>query len=176
MRVSRKQLSIVANPFAAPLSAEGRCTALCPSDPAEGGGRYIGARSVARPDPARKSLLASGGRRMGRDKVTVAYDLRPVTVADTSYYRQRLAAGDAFAAEGAPVKLLGAALASLRAFEAEGGDREEALTAWRAQGLAAVAEIVVAMPRKSEGMGVPMTAIEGVLGDVVSVHLEGAVS
>ena len=142
MRLSKNQLSIVVNPFAAPLSAEGRCMALCAADPAEGGARYIGARTVAKSDPARRSMLAVGGKTLGRDKVSVSYSLAPVTVADTSYYRNALRAGDVFIAEGAAARLQGAACASLAAFEADGGDRAQALASWRAQGLAAIADAI----------------------------------
>lgn len=93
MRLSQKKLVIVANPFAAPLSAEGACMALAAADPAEGGARYIGARTTAKPDLERRSLLSLNGKALGRDKVSVVYDLRPVTVADTSYHRNLIKAG-----------------------------------------------------------------------------------
>lgn len=142
MRLSKNQLSIVVNPFAAPLSVEGRCMALCAADPAEGGARYVGARTVAKPDPARRSMLAVGGKTLGRDKVSVSYSLAPVTVADTSYYRNAIKAGDVFTADGAAARLHAAARASLAIFEADGGDRAQALASWRAQGLASVADAI----------------------------------
>lgn len=156
MRLSKNQLSIVVNPFAAPLSAEGRCMALCAADPAEGGARYIGARTVAKPDPSRRSMLAVGGKTLGRDKVSVSYDLRPVTVADTSYYRNAIKAGDllehandnynrAAAIITDPkviVMLRDLARARLAEFEAAGGDPAQARAEWRAQGLASVADAI----------------------------------
>jgi hypothetical protein len=139
MRLSSKTLLIVANPFAAPLSAEGRATALCPADPAEGGGRYVGARTVAveRKQPA--GMRSPFGP---RDKVFVMYDLRPVRAADTSYYRAAIKSGDVLVAEGAAARLESLARASLAAFEASGGDKAKALAEWRKQGLAAVADAI----------------------------------
>lgn len=154
MRLSQNTLLIVANPFAAPLSEKGACTALCPADPAEGGGRYVGARTVAveRKQPA--GMRSPFGP---RDKVSVVYDLRPVRAADTSYYRGVLRAGDAletdsplvFPPEGtektlarAMSKIVSLARASLAAFEASGGDKAKALAEWRKQGLAAVADAI----------------------------------
>lgn len=139
MRLSGNTLLIVANPFAAPLSAEGRCTALCPADPAEGGGRYVGARTVAveRKQPA--GMRSPFGP---RDKVFVMYDLRPVRAADTSYYRAAIKSGDVLVAEGAAARLESLARASLAAFEASGGDKGKALAEWRKQGLASIADAV----------------------------------
>ena len=91
MRLSDKTLLIVANPFAAPLSAEGRATALCPADPAEGGGRYVGTRTTATVRKQPRGMRSPFGT---RDKVMVYYDLRPIQVADTSYYRNAVKAGD----------------------------------------------------------------------------------
>lgn len=144
MRLSQNTLLIVANPFAAPLSAEGRATALCPADPAEGGGRYVGARTVAveRKQPA--GMRSPFGP---RDKVSVVYNLAPVKVADTSYYRAAVKARDVFMGiEFEPstvVSILAErARASLAAFEASGGDKAKALAEWRKQGLAAVADAI----------------------------------
>ena len=104
MRLSQNTLLIVANPFAAPLSAEGRCTALCPADPAEGGGRYVGAstRATVRKQPA--GMRSPFGT---RDKVSVMYALAPVKVADTSYYRAALKSGDALPAEDSDARIFG---------------------------------------------------------------------
>lgn len=155
MRLSQKKLVIVANPFAAPLSAEGACMALAAADPAEGGARYIGARTTAKPDPERRSLLAANGKALGRDKVSVVYDLRPVSVADTSYHRNLIKAGDVLVSP-AEEKLLAAARASLAAFELDGGDRAQALAAWRRQGLSSIADILdppaVTPPVTTEGV------------------------
>lgn len=139
MRLSQNTLLIVANPFAAPLSAEGRCTTLCPADPAEGGGRYIGARTVA---VERKQSAGMRSPFGPRDKVSVVYNLAPVKVADTSYYRAAVKAGDVLPAEGAAARLESLARASLAAFVADGGDKAKALAEWRKQGLAAVADAV----------------------------------
>lgn len=140
MRLSNQVLLIMANPFAAPLSAEGRATALCPLDPSEGGGaRYVGAVSKAATVAQPASMRSLFGP---RDKVSITYDLRPVRVSDTSYYRNALRSGDVLAAEGAAVKLEGAARASLAAFEAQDGDRSKALAAWRGQGLASIADVI----------------------------------
>ena len=98
MRLSDKTLLIVANPFAAPLSAEGRATALCPADPAEGGGRYVGASTratVRKQPPGMRSPFGT------RDKVSVVYALAPVRAADTSHHRGLLKSGDALPADGA---------------------------------------------------------------------------
>ena len=186
MRLSKNQLSIVVNPFAAPLSEKGACMALCAADPAEGGARYIGARTVAKSDPSRRSMLAVGGKTLGRDKVSVTYDLRPVTVADTSYYRNAIKAGDLLCLGGsAPLgdarvtnvgpeshrlalaALHGAARASLAAFEADGGDRAQALASWRAQGLAAVADAID--PPQPDAAAKPTTETLALAG-------EGAIS
>lgn len=149
MRLSTKQLLIVVNPFAAPLAVDGRAMALCAVDPAAPmGGQYIGANTRAKADPTRRSILAVGGKALGRDKISVDYSLVPVRVPDTSYYRQAIRAGDVFEAPGHEAKLLGAALAALAQHVAEGGDREKALAAWRAQGLAAVAGMVEAVERR----------------------------
>jgi hypothetical protein len=160
MRLSSKTLLIVANPFAAPLSAEGRATALCPADPAEGGGRYVGARTKAATVKQPPGMRSPFGP---RDKVSVMYDLRPVTAGDTSYYRAALKSGDAMPAEGAAERLESLARASLAAFVAGGGDRAQALAEWRKQGLAAVADAIdPPQPDKSADPPQPdATAIEG---------------
>ena len=139
MRLSTSTLFIVANPFAAPLSVEGRATALCPTDPAEGGGRYVGARTVAKTVAQPRGMRSPFGP---RDKVSVVYDLRPVRAADTSYYRGVLRAVDALPAESAPARLESLARASLAAFVAGGGDRAQALAEWRKQGLASIADAI----------------------------------
>jgi hypothetical protein len=178
MRLSTKQLLIAVNPFAAPLAVDGRAMALCAVDPAAPmGGQYIGANTRAKADPSRRSMLAVGGKALGRDKISVDYNLAPVRVPDTSYYRQALRAGDVFEVPGHEAKLLGAALAALAQHVAEGGDREKALAAWRAQGLAAVADaispVLVKLPPGDDALkiapatGVPNTPIEG---DVLDVH------
>lgn len=161
MRLSQKKLVIVANPFAAPLSAEGACMALAAADPAEGGARYIGARTTAKPDLERRSLLSLNGKALGRDKVSVVYDLRPVTVADTSYHRNLIKAGDVLVSP-AEKKLLAAARASLAAFAADGGDRALALAAWRRQGLSSIAD-VLDPPAVTPPDGTPVTLSEGVV-------------
>ena len=149
MRLSTKQLLIVVNPFVAPLAVDGRAMALCAVDPAAPMGRqYIGASTRAKADPARRSMLAVGGKALGRDKVSVDYNLAPVRVPDTSYYRQAIRAGDVLETPGHEAKLIGAAFAALAQHVAEGGDREKALAAWRAQGLAAVAGMVEAVERR----------------------------
>ena len=167
MRLSKNQLSIVVNPFAAPLSVEGRCMALCAADPAEGGARYIGARTSAKSDPSRRSMLAMGGKTLGRDKVSVIYDLRPVTVADTSYYRNAIKAGDLLVADGVAARLHAAARTSLATFEADGGDRAAAFASWRAQGLAAVADAID--PPQPDAAAKPTTETLALAG-------EGAIS
>ena len=160
MRLSQNTLLIVANPFAAPLSEKGACTALCPADPAEGGGRYVGARTVAveRKQPA--GMRSPFGP---RDKVFVMYDLRPVRAADTSYYRAAIKSGDVLVAEGAAARLESLARASLAAFVADGGDKTKALAAWRAQGLASIADAIdPPQPDKSADPPQPdATSIEG---------------
>ena len=170
MRLSTSTLLIVANPFAAPLSAEGRCTALCPADPAEGGGRYVGARTVAKTVAQPRGMRSPFGP---RDKVSVVYDLRPVRAADTSYYRAAIKAGDVIDAAdqllgsvGWPKSIMtlhAAARASLAAFVAAGGDKAKALAAWRAQGLASIADAIdPPQPDKSADPPNPdATSIEG---------------
>ena len=187
MRLSTNTLLIVANPFAAPLSVEGRCTALCPADPAEGGGRYVGARTVAKTKAQPAGMRSPFGP---RDKVSVMYALAPVKVADTSYYRAALKSGDVLSfAEvsavvqrpGGPIVVLAdgsedasprlrakfdsLARASLAAFVADGGDRAQALAEWRKQGLAAVADAID--PPQPDKLADPpnpdATAIEGVV-------------
>lgn len=166
MRLSSKQLSIVVNPFAAPLGVDGAAMALCAVDPREPmGSAYIGARTVAKADPVRRSILAIGGKPLGRDKVSVSYALGPVKVPDTSYYRQAIKAGDVFAAEDAQIKLLGAAVRRLADHILEGGDREKALARWRAQGLGAIAD-AIPPPKFAHAVtppdGIPVTlATEG---------------
>ena len=112
MRLSQNTLLIVANPFAAPLSAEGRCTALCPADPAEGGGRYVGAstRATVRKQPA--GMRSPFGT---RDKVSVMYALAPVKVADTSYYRAALKSGDVISVAEVSVMPVGRSKIEVRA-------------------------------------------------------------
>ncbi len=146
MRLSTNTLLIVANPFAAPLSAEGRATALCPADPAEGGGRYVGARTTATVRKQPRGMRSPFGT---RDKVMVYYDLRPIQVADTSYYRNAVKAGDvlvhandnynrAAAIISDPkviATLRGLANTRLAEFVSGGGDRTQALAEWRKQGL-----------------------------------------
>ena len=146
MRLSTNTLLIVCNPFAAPLSAEGRCTALCPADPAEGGARYVGATTKARTVAQPKGMRSPFGT---RDKVMVYYDLRPIQVADTSYYRNAIKSGDVLvhAADNynraaaiitdpkVIATLRGFAASRLAAFEAEGGDPAQARAEWRKQGL-----------------------------------------
>ena len=174
MRLSDKTLLIVANPFAAPLSAEGRATALCPADPAEGGGRYVGAstRATVRKQP--RGMRSPFGT---RDKVMVYYDLRPIQVADTSYYRNAVKAGDvlvhandnynrAAAIISDPkviATLRGLANTRLAEFVSGGGDRTQALAEWRKQGLASIADAID--PPQPDKLADPpnpdATAIEG---------------
>ena len=177
MRLSTNTLLIVANPFAAPLSAEGRCTALCPADPAEGGGRYVGARTVAKTKAQPAGMRSPFGP---RDKVSVSYDLRPVKVADTSYYRAALKSGDVLrandsdparptfgpmGAEYVTMALRYAADRALAAFVADGGDRSKALAEWRKQGLASIADAID--PPQPDKLADPpnpdATATEGVV-------------
>ena len=160
MRLSTNTLLIVANPFAAPLSAEGRATALCPADPAEGGGRYVGASTratVRKQPPGMRSPFGT------RDKVSVVYALAPVRAADTSHHRGLLKSGDALPADGAAARLESLARASLAAFVADGGDRSKALAEWRKQGLASIADAID--PPQPDKLADPpnpdATAIEG---------------
>ena len=186
MRLSDKTLLIVANPFAAPLSAEGRCTALCPADPAEGGGRYVGASTRATVRKQAPGLRSPFGT---RDKVSVMYALAPVKVADTSYYRAALKSGDVISVAEVSVMPMGrskvevkaegiagaaqrmaaalgeAACASLAAFVDSGGDRAQALAEWRKQGLASIADAID--PPQPDKLADPpnpdATATEGVV-------------
>ena len=162
MRLSTKTLLIVANPFAAPLSVEGRCTALCPADPAEGGGRYVGARTVAKTKAQPAGMRSPFGP---RDKVSVMYALDLVRAADTSHHRSLLKSGDALPAEGAAARLESLARASLAVFVAVGGDRAQALAEWRKQGLASIADAID--PPQPDKLADPpnpdATATEGVV-------------
>lgn len=143
MRLSSKQLLIVGNPFAAPLSAEGRCTALCAVDPNEPmGAQYIGARTVARrhPDPKRRSMLAVGGKTLGRDKVSVVYDLAPVRVADTAYYRNAIKAGDALLAGDSDARIFGL-YGQIAALDARKQPEDKAIVSAREKLVSEVAEM-----------------------------------
>lgn len=167
MRLSGNTLLIVANPFAAPLSAEGRCTALCPADPAEGGGRYVGARTVA---VERKQSAGMRSPFGPRDKVSVVYSLDLVKVADTSYYRNAIKSGDVIdvadwllGTVGFPkslVTLHSLARTRLAAFVADGGDKAQALAEWRKQGLATVAD-AIDPPTPDKPVSEPASAGEG---------------
>ena len=199
MRLSQNTLLIVANPFAAPLSAEGRCTALCPADPAEGGGRYVGAstRATVRKQPA--GMRSPFGT---RDKVSVMYALAPVKVADTSYYRAALKSGDvisvaevsvmpvgrskievraegiAGAAQRVAAALGEAACASLAAFVADGGDRSKALAEWRKQGLASIADAIdPPQPDKAPPGALPpgddtLKTAPGISGPMIAIEVK----
>lgn len=192
MRLSTKQLLIVVNPFASLLAPDGRATALCAVDPSEPmGSQYIGARTAAKAlkrTPAEERRLASP---FGpRDKVSVSYSLKPVSVPDTSYYRQKIEAAEVFAAEDAEAcakSLRSAARAALAAFAVGGLARAQAFTAWRAQGLGAVVDMLTMrtsakLPPGSDELhevgprGV--LAIGGVpVAEVTSIEItEGAVS
>ncbi len=199
MRLSQNTLLIVANPFAAPLSAEGRCTALCPADPAEGGGRYVGTRTTATVRKQPRGMRSPFGT---RDKVMVYYDLRPIQVADTSYYRNAIKAGDVLvhandnynraAAIITDPKVISTlrdlATSRLAAFEAEGGDIEKARAEWRKQGLIEwdTARDVPAFPgalppgddtlKTAPGISGPMIAIEVKAGEIGVLSTEGVVS
>jgi hypothetical protein len=206
MRLSTKQLLIVVNPFVAPLAVDGRAIALCAVDPTEPmGSQYIGARTEAK---AIKLSPEQAKRRKGpfgpRDKVSVVYALKAVPVADTSYYRQKIAAGDLFegAGDASFALVVAAARAAIVQHVTEGGSREDALVSWRAQGLAVVADVIappvaVTPPdgipvtlapahaklppgddtlKESPGIGEPMTPIEVKPGDVATLTTKGAVS
>ncbi len=175
MRLSTKQLLVMVNPFAAALGAKGQAQALCAVDPTEPMGvQYIGARTKAEPV---KLSPEQARRRRGlfgpRDKVSVSYSLKAVPVADTSYYRQKIAAGDLFegAGEASFALVVAAAHAALAQHVSEGGSREEALAAWRAQGLAVVADAIAPPVAVTPPDGIPVT-----LAPPVAPVTEGAVS
>ena len=150
MKLSSKALLIVANPFAAPLAPDGAATALCTVDPTEPmGGLYINARTVAKavkrsPEEEKRRKSPIGPR----DKVSVVYTLKPVSVADTSHYRGKIKSGEAFEAPASDA-LHRAARAALVAFVREGGNRDKALARWREQGLSEFADALASPSIKS---------------------------
>ena len=82
---------------------------------------------------------------------------------DTARDAAAIKAGDVLPAESAPAHLEGLARASLAAFVADGGDKTKALAAWRAQGLASIADAIdPPQPDKSADPPQPdATSIEG---------------
>lgn len=175
MRLSTKQLLVMVNPFAAALGAKGQAQALCAVDPTEPMGvQYIGARTKAEPV---KLSPEQARRRRGlfgpRDKVSVSYSLKAVSVADTSYYRQKIAAGDLFEGtdDASFALVIAAARAALVQHVTEGGSREEALDALRAQGLAVVADAIA-----SPVAGATRVTVTVTLAPPSAPVTEGAVS
>ena len=146
MKLSTRKLLLIPNPFAAPLGADGRAMALCPTDPGEGPAGYVGARTKAATVKRSKDEEARLRSPFGpRDKVSVTYDLKPRAYPDTSFYRTKVVSGEVFAVEPnadaesrALERLVAAAHGALAEFVASGGDRDRALAAWRAQGLMAI--------------------------------------
>ena len=188
MKLSTRKLLLIPNPFAAPLGADGRAMALCPTDPGEGPAGYVGARTKAATVKRSKDEEARLRSPFGpRDKVSVTYDLKPRAYPDTSFYRTKVVSGEVFeveAVDSISSALLAVAQTSLAAFVAEGGDRAAALASWRTQGLGAVAN-VINLPKlppggdalkEAPGTGVIKTPIEVNPGEIATLTTEGAVS
>ena len=134
MKLSNKTLAVVVNPFAAALDSAGRACALVQCDPTSpSAARYIGARLSMGP------VVQRPGNPFGaKAKQIVAYSLRPVNVADTPYYRAKLASGELFEAEGALPLIVDAARVAMNG--APEAVRALSLAAWDAQGLGAIAD------------------------------------
>lgn len=97
-------LRVVANPFAAPLDDRGRPCAAVRYDPTRSPHiSYIGAQRVAQVVEKRPA----GGARSDRVLVTWLFDVAPVSIEDTQYHRERIAAGELFPADGETAKRLG---------------------------------------------------------------------
>ncbi len=147
MRLSDQSLRVVPNPFAAPLDSKGRACALVPVDPNEGGSGYVGARSTAKeversPRQARRFKSPFGKR----DKVSVAYDMRPRNVPDTGYYRAKIASGELLEVnQGTDLRLAQAAKTALDGFP---GDRSAALKAMREQGLGCEVDVIEGVEKR----------------------------
>lgn len=103
MLVSRKHLTVVVNPFAAPLDHEGRPCTIAQYDP-EHAARYtlIGCERRERIIEKRK-----GDRRGDRTDVTWAYDLTPANIEDTNYHRGLIRDGVLLAVDESTAKRAG---------------------------------------------------------------------
>lgn len=100
-----KNLSVVANPFAAPLDHLGRPCAAVRYDPTKSPHvSYIGAQRVAKVVEKRPA----GGARSDREAVTWLFDVAPVSIEDTAYHRERIAAGELLPADAETAKRIGA--------------------------------------------------------------------
>lgn len=134
MKLSENILSIVVNPFAAPLDSKGRACALVECDPESPSAmRYIGAKTKATKVPRPGNPMGDGA------KVEVEYTGRAVKVADTDYYRRKLVSGEVVHQADAG-KLAGEAQ---RVFNASGLSVDVVRAAWKAQGLATFADALV---------------------------------
>lgn len=97
-------LRVVANPFAAPLDHLGRPCAAVRYDPTRSPHvAYIGAQRVA----AVAEKRPAGGARSDRVAVTWLFDVAPVSIEDTAYHRERIAAGELLPADAETAKRLG---------------------------------------------------------------------
>lgn len=98
-------LRVVANPFAAPLDHLGRPCAAVRYDPTKSPHvSYIGAQRVAKVVEKRPA----GGARSDREAVTWLFDVAPVSIEDTAYHRERIAAGELLPADAETAKRCGA--------------------------------------------------------------------
>lgn len=140
MKLSENILSIVVNPFSAPLDSKGRACALVACDPESPSAMpYIGAKT-------RAIKVARPGNPMGDGaKVEVEYTGRVAKVADTDYYRRKLASGEVVR-EADAGKLVGEAQ---RAFRESGLSIDVVRAAWGAQGLGVFADALVVKGAKA---------------------------
>lgn len=142
MRLSKTMLTVMVNPFCAPLGEDGRAQALVAHDPSEQIGRdYVGARVL----PVVFDSKARAGNPFGPSvKAGVSYRVVPEKVPHTTHYAAQLKSGETFpcdveTARAAGVAFVGPALervqgAASHAVRSFGGSVADA---WAKQGLEA---------------------------------------
>lgn len=124
MKLNPKRISVIPNPFAAGLDAEGRACGLCPTDPIEDPtepGRMVGAvvdavmLSTVLGGEIRNARQSTGYKFLGvsnreTSKHQLATELgkrEPVALKYTDYYRDRLMDGSLLPADEATAKVAG---------------------------------------------------------------------
>lgn len=142
MRLSKNTLSVMVNPFCAPLGEDGRAQALVAHDPSEQIGRdYVGARVL----PIVADSKARAGNPFGPSvKAVVSYRVVPEKVPHTTHYAAQIKSGETFpcdveTARAAGVAFVGPALECVQgaASEAARSFGGSVADVWAKQGLEA---------------------------------------
>lgn len=144
MLLSNTPLRVIANPFAAPLAADGRACALVQTDPEHPSAeQYVGAQVAVGVKRARRGN-PYGDKAFAR---VAKYDLEPRPLDDTPYHRAKIRSGEVFAADDSTARRCGVSAAALSAAALS------AVTAAAAKAAAALPDVDVTKAWQEQGLG-----------------------